>query len=194
MKKILFLHGFFASGSCPLAITLRDGLKDVAEVLTPDLPLSPTAALDYIRAICNEEHPDILVGNSCGSFYAQIIANELHIPALLGNPYFEMTKFLGERIGCHQYKSPRQDGRQDFEITESLISEFQQVQDRQFRDLDPAMTSQIWGIFGDRDPIAHYEPLFLTHYRRSFHFPGAHTPTPEEVRAYYLPVVGEIMG
>ncbi len=193
MKKLLFLHGFFASGGCPMAITLRDGLRAEAEVLTPDLPLSPNAALDYIRAICKEAHPDILVGNSCGSFYAQIIANEQQIPALLGNPYFEMTKFLAERIGSHKYKSPRKDGRQDFEITDDLVSEFQQVQDRQFRNLSPSMASKIWGIFGDSDPIAHYESLFLAHYSRSFHFPGAHTPTADEVCEYYLPVVREMM-
>ena len=34
MKKILFLHGFFASGSCPMAMALQeafDGVVDAVE-------------------------------------------------------------------------------------------------------------------------------------------------------------------
>jgi hypothetical protein len=30
MKKVIFLHGFFASGSCPLAMTLKDELESRA--------------------------------------------------------------------------------------------------------------------------------------------------------------------
>ena len=37
MKTILFLHGFFASGSCELANALKSGLEDKVRVLTPDL-------------------------------------------------------------------------------------------------------------------------------------------------------------
>ena len=102
--KILFLHGFFASGQCIPAMALRETLKDKAEVLTPDLPIHPEEALRFIRELCEKEKPDILVGNSCGSFYAQMVASALDIPALLGNPHFRMTEFLEPRIGAHQYK------------------------------------------------------------------------------------------
>ena len=40
-KKILFLHGFFASGACIPAFTLKQCFEGKAEVLTPDLPLYP---------------------------------------------------------------------------------------------------------------------------------------------------------
>ena len=39
MKKILFLHGFFASGSCVPARTIKEILQDKLKVLTPDLPV-----------------------------------------------------------------------------------------------------------------------------------------------------------
>ncbi len=51
MKKILFLHGFFATGSCPMAQALKEAFDGRAEVLTPDLPLHPKEALSYARAI-----------------------------------------------------------------------------------------------------------------------------------------------
>lgn len=112
--KILFLHGFFASGSCIPAQALKQAFAGKAEVLTPDLPLHPREALAFITKLCEREHPNVLVGNSNGSFLAQIVASRLGISALLGNPYFEMTHFLSERIGAHEYKSPRADGRQYF--------------------------------------------------------------------------------
>lgn len=37
MKKIMFLHGFYASGQCVPAMVLRDAFKGRAEVITPDM-------------------------------------------------------------------------------------------------------------------------------------------------------------
>ena len=132
--KILFLHGFFASGYCIPAQTLKQAFANKAEVFTPDLPLHPREALAFITNLCECEHPDVLVGNSNGAFLAQIVASRLRIPALLGNPYLEMTRFLSERIGPHEYKSPRTDGRQHFVIDQPLIEEFADVQCAQIRE------------------------------------------------------------
>lgn len=189
MKKVLFLHGFFASGSCVPAKALRDGMEGKAVVLTPDLPLHPDDALHLIRSVIETEKPDLLVGNSCGSFYAQMLASGFRLPALLGNPYFEMSKFLKERIGAHQYKSPHSDGIQNFVIDDMLISEFAKLERNQFGGCTPESKDLVWGLFGEHDALAHYEPLFLEHYSHSYHFPGGHTPTEEEVRAWYIPLV-----
>ena len=51
MKKILFLHGFFATGSCPMAMALKEAFNGTAVVLTPDLPLHPKEALREIRSM-----------------------------------------------------------------------------------------------------------------------------------------------
>ena len=104
MKRILFLHGFFASGQCVPAVALREAFEGEAEVLTPDLPMHPKEALAFVRGLIDHEKPDVLVGNSCGSFYAQMVAPALGLPALLGNPSFRMTAFLKARVGAHQYK------------------------------------------------------------------------------------------
>ena len=71
MKKILFLPGFFATGSCPMARALKEAFEETAVVLTPDLPLHPKEALKEIRFIIDREQPDLLLGNCCGSFLAQ---------------------------------------------------------------------------------------------------------------------------
>ena len=193
MPKILFLHGFFASGQCVPAVALRDAFAGRAEVITPDLPMHPKEAVSFIRELINREKPDLLIGNSCGAFYAQMVAPVVGIPALLGNPHFRMTEFLKQRIGEHQYKSPRKDGNQKFVIDEALIEEFAEMEAIQFNNYRPEFKDRIWGLFGEQDTLAHFEPLFLEHYTHSFHFPGAHTPIAEEVRDWYVPLAEKLL-
>lgn len=193
-QKILFLHGFFASGACIPAQALKKHFEGKAHVLTPDLPLHPHEALAFIDTLCKQEKPDILVGNSNGSFLAQMIACQNRLPALLGNPYFEMTRFLNERVGTHEYKSLRTDGNQTLVIDQALIDEFTEIQKRQWEYCRPECRELIWGIFGENDHLAHYEPLFLEHYTHAFHFPGGHTPTAEEVQKYYAPLIEKLLG
>ena len=189
MKKILFLHGFYASGQCVPAVALREAFEDRAVVLTPDLPLHPKETLALIRDLCDCEKPDVIVGNSCGSFYAQMIAPVIGVPALLGNPHFKMTEFLKPRIGAQRYKSPRANGNQDFIIDEALINEFAELENQQFQYCTPQSKDRIWGIFGEQDTLAHFEPLFLEHYTHSYHSPGGHTPTAQEVKTWYVPLI-----
>lgn len=190
--KIIFLHGFFASGECVPAQALREYFNGKAELLTPDLPLHPYKAIEFMQHVYEQEKPDILIGNSNGSFLTQIIAAKNGIPALLGNPHLKMTDFLKERVGLHEYKSPRADGNQQLVIDQALIDEFEDLQQHQWNYCTPDNQERIWGLFGDNDQLAHYEPLFLMHYKHSYHFPGGHTPTAEEVKKYYAPLAEKL--
>ena len=193
MKKILFLHGFYASGQCVPALALHEAFQGKAEVLTPDLPMHPKEAIGFIRELIDSEKPDLLIGNSCGSFYAQMVAPVVGIPALLGNPHFQMTEFLKQRIGEHQYKSPRKDGNQHFIIDDALMEEFAELESIQFNNCNSDFRDRIWGLFGEKDTLAHFEPMFLEHYNHSFHFPGGHTPTSEEVHTWYVPLAERML-
>lgn len=193
MKKAIFLHGFYASGSCPMAIALKDALMGEVEVLTPDLPLHPNEAIVYVRESCKQEHPDMLIGNSNGAFLAQMIATELQIPALLGNPDLKMSEFVKARIGENRYKSPRMDVKQEFIIEPSLVDEFTELEAHQWDNWNPSMRSLCVGLFGEKDTLANFEPEILEHYTEIYHFPGDHTPTVEEVLAYYVPIIRRII-
>lgn len=193
MKKILFLHGFYASGQCVPAMALREAFAGRAEVLTPDLSMHPHEALEFISDLIDSEKPDLLIGNSCGAFYAQMIAPVKFISALLGNPHFRMSEFLNQRIGQHEYKSPRKDGHQSFVIDEELVKEFAALEATQFSNCNPQLIDQVWGLFGEQDTLAHFEPLFLKYYSHSFHFPGGHTPTAQEVRTWYVPLAEKLL-
>lgn len=193
MKKAIFLHGFYASGSCPMAVALKDALKGEVEVLTPDLPLHPLEAIAFVRELCTQEHSDILVGNSNGAFLAQILATELQISALLGNPHLKMSEFVAARIGGNRYKSPRMDGKQDFIIEPSLSDEFAELERHQWDNWNPSLRNLCVGLFGEKDTLAHFEPDFRKHYDNAYHFPGDHTPTEDEVREWYVPRVKEML-
>ena len=193
MKKILFLHGFYASGQCVPAVALREAFEGEADVITPDLPMHPKEAVKFIRGLIDSEKPGLLIGNSCGSFYAQIVAPVVVVPALLGNPHFQMTEFLKQRIGEHQYKSARKDGNQNFVIDETLIEEFAELEAIQFNNCNPDFKNRIWGLFGEKDTLAHFEPTFLKYYNKSFRFPGGHTPTADEVRDWYVPLAKNLL-
>ena len=193
MKKILFLHGFFASGSCPMAMALQEAFDGQTIVITPDLPLHPQEALRYICTLIDKEKPDLLLGNSCGSFLAQMLAPVVGIPALLGNPHFKMMGFLKERIGEHEYKALRKDGNQRLVIDEALIEEFAELEAKQFDNCNPNFKDRVWGLFGEQDTLAHFEPLFLRHYTISHHFPGGHTPTEQEVKSWYAPIAQQML-
>ena len=104
-----------------------------------------------------------------------------------------MTEFLKQRIGEHQYKSPRNDGNQSFVIDETLIEEFAEMEAVQFNNSNPYNKDRIWGLFGEKDTLAHFEPTFLKHYNKSFHFPGGHTPTADEVRKWYVPLAEKML-
>lgn len=67
-RKLIFLHGFFASGACVPAQTLKECMAGKALVLTPDLPLHPQEALAFICRLCEQEQPDLWWATATGHF------------------------------------------------------------------------------------------------------------------------------
>ncbi len=193
IKKILFLHGFTSGGQCEIAHTLREELAGTADIISPDLPLSPISALSIIRLICKRKCPDLIVGSSCGAFYAQQIVRFEGIPALLINPYFKMSEFLSPRIGISQYKCPRQNGETEYEVTEQLIEEFRQIEDLQFHFYDEFDKERVWGLFGTEDSIADFNDVFSQYFSISHTFQGKHTMSSDNVKEILAPTIKEML-
>jgi hypothetical protein len=104
-----------------------------------------------------------------------------------------MSEFLKQHIDQHEYKSPRKDGNQSFVIDETLVGEFAALEATQFDNWNPLFRDHVWGLFGEQDTLAHFEQLFLQYYSHSFHFPGGHTPTDDEVRNWYVPLAEKML-
>lgn len=187
MKKILFLHGFTSSGDCEIANTLNEELTSVAEITAPDLPLHPGEAMDMLQDVCAGEQFDLIVGSSCGAFYGQQLVRLTGVPAILVSPFLKMTEFLEPRIGWHEYKSPRADRQQRFEITQELIDEFAEMQKHQFDCYDEFNCERVWGMFGSQDTLAHFKDIFLKYYSTAIDYDGPHTMTADNVRNDLVP-------
>jgi hypothetical protein len=74
-----------------------------------------------------------------------------------------------------------------------LIEEFAEMEAVQFNNCNPDFKDHVWGIFGEQDTLAHFESTFLEHYNKTFHFPGGHTPTADEVRTWYVPLAEKLL-
>lgn len=193
MKKILFLHGFTSSGNCEISNTLKTELKGIAEIVAPDLPLHPYTALDMLKDLCEQEQFDMIVGSSCGSFYGQQLVRQTGVPAILVSPFLRMTEFLEPRLGIHEYKSPREDGRQQFKVTKELVDEFREMEEHQFDCYDEFNRDRVWGMFGSKDTIAHFRDLFLKYYATAIDYDGPHTMTADNVRNDLIPVIRKML-
>ena len=74
---------------------------------------------------------------------------------------------------------------------EQLICEFEELEAHQFDCCNNK--DRVWGLFGEEDTLAHFEPLFLKHYMNSHHFPGGHTPTAEQFKTWYCPLIEKLL-
>lgn len=182
--KILFLHGFTSSGQCEIAQTLRAEMEGMTEVIAPDLPLYPEEAITLVGELCQEHRPQVIVGSSCGAFYAQMYVCSMR-KVILVNPFFRMSKFLEARIGPRQYKSPRLDGKQEFEITPDLIEHFKAIEERQFVSYTSENIPYVYGLFGKQDTLAHFRSMYDSLYAHDREFDGGHTMSaPRPCAAY----------
>ena len=85
------------------------------------------------------------------------------------------------------------EANQKIVIDESLIREFEELEATQFDCYNLYDKDRVWGLFGEQDTLAHFEPSFLEHYNTSYHFPGGHTPTEQEVKTWYAPLAQKIL-
>ncbi len=187
MKKILFLHGLNWSGECPMALTLREELKDVAEVVAPDLPVNPADAMKMILDLCDSLQPDLIAGSSYGAFLGQQLIKIVGVPTLLCSPMFHMTDFLKTRIGGHDFKSPRTDGIKSYEITPELIEIYSRMEEHQFDCYDAFYRDTVIGFYGSQDTLARTRDEFRCYYSTIIYYDGPHTMTPNNVRDTLAP-------
>lgn len=171
MKKLMYLHGFGSSAASGTVKTLREFLPDF-DVVAPDIPVDPAEALPFLRGLCMNEVPDVVVGTSMGGMYAQQMRGYNRICV---NPAFEMSKKSKMlTVGTHEYFKPRKDGTTHFEITSEIIRHHAEMEKHQFDGITEEDRKQVWGMFADNDQQVNGESLFLQYYNQVIHFSGEH--------------------
>ena len=63
--KIIYFHGFASSGASGTVQTLRKIMPDI-EIIAPDIPVDPQEALPFLKELCRQEQPDLIIGTSMG--------------------------------------------------------------------------------------------------------------------------------
>lgn len=189
----MYVHGFASSGSSGTVMTLRRYMTKWS-VVAPDLPVDPFEALELLRRTVKEEQPDIVVGTSMGGMYTQQLWG---VPRIVVNPSFEMSRsLLFGKMGRNKYMSKRKDGATEFRIDKSVVERFKLMEKGQFSGITPEEKSLVVGLFGDKDPIVHFQPLMAQLYgeERCRWFAGEHRLNDTVVKKVLIPLIGELVG
>lgn len=101
---ILYLHGFRSSPKSFKARLMQEHFQaqgKSAQFVCPQLPVSPHAAIQMARELCESVPPDalVLVGSSLGGFYATALAEDLGCRAVLLNPAITPARDLEKHVG-----------------------------------------------------------------------------------------------
>lgn len=190
--KLLYVHGFASSGSSGTVMALRRYLTGWT-IIAPDLPLDPFEALELLRSIIATESPDIVVGTSMGGMYAQQLWG---IPRIVVNPSFEMSRsLLFGKMGRNKYMSKRKDGAKEFKVDKMLVDKFKMLEKAQFDGVNDEEKSLVIGLFGDKDPIVHFQPLMAQLYgtERCRWFAGEHRLNDDIVKKVLIPTINELL-
>lgn len=192
-KKLMYVHGFASSGSSGTVMTLRRYMTGW-RVVAPDLPVDPFDALELLRRMVDEEQPDIVVGTSMGGMYTQQLWG---VPRIVVNPSFEMSRsLLFGKMGRNKYMSKRQDGAAEFRIDKSVVERFKEMEKHQFEGITDEEKMLVVGLFGDKDPVVHFQPLMAQLYgeERCRWFAGEHRLNDTVVKKVLIPLIDELVG
>ena len=121
--KHLYLHGFNSSPESAKAKIFKKFLstKDTKNLITPNLPISPSDSINLLSEIIDEEDKKLsIIGSSLGGFYAAYLGNKYGIKSVLINPVVPgHLESMKEIIGEHSnYKS-----NEKYRFTESHYRE-----------------------------------------------------------------------
>ena len=166
---------------------LREVLPS-ARVIAPDLPVHPQEALALLRATCEREQPDLIIGTSMGGMYAEMLCG---YDRILVNPAFAMGDTMKDHgmIGAQHFSNPRQDGVQDFIVTKALVKEYKEITEQCFAAVSPDEQGRVWGLFGDEDTTVNTYDLFRQHYPKAIRFHGEHRMNDKSFMHSVLPVI-----
>ena len=189
--KILYFHGFASSGATGTAETLRRLLPEV-EVISPDIPVDPTEALPYLRSLCEQEKPDLIIGTSMGAMYAQQMFGYKKICV---NPAFNMSTMSKVfKTGEHKFLNGRKDNQKTFKITKEIIQKHNMMERQQFKGITPYDKENTYGLFGIHDTTVNTYDLFKKYYKNAQRFDGEHHLNEKALKTAVVPLAKQILG
>ena len=197
-KKIIYFHGFSSAGSTGTAVTLRGyRYEDYGvQVISPDIPVMPLQALEFLNDLVKSEAPDLIIGTSMGAMYAELIKG---MPRICVNPSFHMAKLLTfKHLNKNvDFQNPRADGAVSFKVDKKMVAEFKDIETRlSLKNITSQEKQLVWGVFGKNDKTVNCQDEFIKAYGRE-HFKvvdGEHSLTQTVLKRDILPLILQILG
>lgn len=191
-KTIMYVHGFASSGSSGTVMALRRHFMGW-RVVAPDLPVDPFEAIELLRRMVADEQPSVIIGTSMGGMYTQQLRGVLRIVV---NPSFEMSRsLLFGKMGRNKYTSKRRDGATEFRVDKTLVERFKLMEKTQFDGITEEDKRLVIGLFGDKDPVVHFQPLMASLYgeERCRWFNGEHRLNDTVVKTVLVPLINDML-
>ncbi len=192
--KIIYFHGFGSSHASGTVEILRRELPN-DEIVAPDIPIDPVDALPYLKQLCADENPDLVIGTSMGGMYAQQMRKYRRI---LVNPAFNMsTMSKGLKTGEHKFYNGRYDGAKTFKITKDIIQHHNLMERQQFKNISADEKDTCWCLVGLKDTtVTNAEAVFKKNYKADhvIRFDGEHQLNDKVIKKVLVPLIEQMRG
>ncbi len=192
--KIVYFHGFGSSHASGTVEILRRELPN-DEIVAPDIPIDPVDALPYLKQLCADENPDLVIGTSMGGMYAQQMRKYRRI---LVNPAFNMsTMSKGLKTGEHKFYNGRYDGAKTFKITKDIIQHHNLMERQQFKNISADEKDTCWCLVGLKDTtVTNAEAVFKKNYKADhvIRFDGEHQLNDKVIKKVLVPLIEQMRG
>lgn len=187
---LIYFHGLGSSGNSSTVGLLRQQLPEL-EIIAPDIPTSPVQAIPYLRQLCIERQPALVMGTSMGAMYAQ----QMHgLPKLLVNPAFHVSATLEGMVGARvPFFSARADGARYYDVTPALVEEMKQIEASQWKGITPFDITHTMGLFGTRDDVVDCRDEYLAHYIAMHEIDCGHRIEPQALSNTIVPLLRELI-
>ncbi len=188
-RKIVYFHGFGSSCLGSTVKSLQELLPEFT-VIAMDICVDPQEALWELKALCELEQPELVVGTSMGGMYAQQMRG---LKRICVNPAFDLSQhkdILQE--GTFEFLNTRLDGETTFTITPEIISHFEEMEAHQFDGITDEDRENVYGLFADNDTTVNCEDIFRQHYQNVIHFHGEHRLNRQVIEDVLVPLIKEI--
>ena len=99
---ILYIHGFASCGDSSKSRLLKQAFG-AHNLLAPDIPVEPDAAMAFLSSLMERGDITLLVGSSLGGFYATALSARYGIGAVLINPSCHPFQTLVPHVGTNTF-------------------------------------------------------------------------------------------
>ena len=166
--RIIYTHGTESANT-------EDEVKELRKLLpewkieVPSLPANPQQALEKLRQIQEETHPDIMVGIGWGGMLVQQIYGQHRI---ILNPTFRQKKHNQEN--------------------ETAGEDCHCILEHQFESIPEGEEKYIYGIFCNSREMTQCEALFKQHFKYNFGYKEECVTPQSTIKDILLPLIGQM--